>query len=75
MDIKNYMILFNPRDVFQAFLDGKKLKNRYYGDGIATWLYLDDSGHICEEDEALARTDRMNHFSYYGQDPEWETID
>lgn len=51
--------LDSPKEVMDAFLAGKKLQNDlYYGDG--QWLYLDtDSGYICEEDGAGAKSDRV----------------
>jgi hypothetical protein len=41
-----------------AFLAGERLSNTLYcSEGI--WLYLDDSGYICEEDGAGAKPHRV----------------
>lgn len=42
----------------QAFLDGHKLQNTNYH-GVDYWLYLSDSGQLCEEDGAGAKADRV----------------
>ena len=53
--------LETPKDVMLAFLCGKKLVNSCYGVGNADYqyLFLSESGYICEEDHAGAKNDRV----------------
>lgn len=51
--------LETPREVMEAFLAGKNLQNDLY-QGEDIYLYLDtDTGFICEEDGAGAKSDRV----------------
>ena len=51
--------LHTPKEVMQAFLDGHKLQNSNYCSGDEYYLYLSDTGQICEEDGAGAKEDRV----------------
>lgn len=52
--------LQTPKQVMQAFLSGLRLQNTYYNDpDKENYLYLDESGFICEEDGAGAKRDRV----------------
>lgn len=59
--------LLNPKQVMEAFLAGEKLSNEKYFNGWGNditkepdhYLYLSDTGQICEEDGAGAKSDRV----------------
>jgi hypothetical protein len=51
--------LENPKEIMLALLNGKRLQNSEYCSDSDVWLYLDDSGFICEEDGAGAKSHRF----------------
>lgn len=67
------MKLHSAKEVFEAFLAGKRLQNKHYK-GEEIWLYLSEAGFICEEDGAGAKGHRVDLLWRDG-DPEWETIE
>ena len=71
--------LFTPKQVMQAFLAGEKLAHNYYCNGWQNdlskeaehYLYLSDSGYICEEDGAQAKTDRVLQINMRNDERWW----
>lgn len=65
--MKKQLELLNPKQVMEAFLSGHKLSNTKYFNGwgndlekeVEHYLYMDESGYICEEDGATAKNDRI----------------
>lgn len=67
------MKLETPKEVMEAFLRGEKLVHKDYGKTDPEhWLYLSETGYICEEDGAGAKPHRVP--ITFREDPEWETL-
>lgn len=65
--------LNNCKEVMLAFLGGMKLQNSsYYGDDY--FLYLSETGIICEEDGAGAKADRLP-FAFRTDDVKWWVVE
>jgi hypothetical protein len=56
-EVKKY--LGTTKEIMLAFLEGKRLQNSEYCSDGDVWLYLDDSGFICEEDGAGTKGARV----------------
>jgi hypothetical protein len=51
--------LDSPKEIMLALLNGDRLQNSNYCHDSDVWIYLDDSGFICEEDGAGAKAQRV----------------
>lgn len=73
--MKNLVQLENPKQVMQALLGGHKLIWSGYGDDESgdTYLYLEESGFLCEEDGAGLKADRID-LTFRGKDPNWRIL-
>lgn len=65
--MKRTIELLTSKQIMEAFLAGEKLAHEEYYNGYSNdltkdcehYLYLDESGFICEEDGAGAKSDRV----------------
>lgn len=67
--------LATAKQVMQALLAGHKLIWKGYGDDESGdhYIYLDESGFLCEEDGAGLKGSRLD-LVFRGEDPNWRIL-
>lgn len=76
MSEKKLIKLKNPGEVMKALLAGHKLIWNGYGHDESgdCYLYLSDTGYLCEEDGAGLKADRLD-ITFRNEDPNWRILE